>query len=158
MASHQYTNLAACQNTRKVYYDVIEDTIENMRQPLLDDGMDMTSIDRLKEVWLENLIREDVFAPYVPAGSEATSQSTAQVDGPSDADEGEEAAENEDEDDDDDDDDDEEGSFHTANSLLCFYDRVSKTKGAYKCALRNAVLTVDRKSYVFSKIQAELKW
>ncbi|KAK6496667.1 transcription factor IIA subunit alpha [Arthrobotrys musiformis] len=54
-----------------------------------------------------------------------------------------------------DDDDDGEG---ISQIMLCMYDKVQRTKNKWKCWLRNGVLTVNGKEYVFGKATGEYEW
>ncbi|KAK6340366.1 transcription factor IIA subunit alpha [Orbilia blumenaviensis] len=54
-----------------------------------------------------------------------------------------------------DDDDDNEG---ISQIMLCMYDKVQRTKNKWKCWLRNGVLTVNGKEYVFGKATGEYEW
>jgi len=92
--------------------------------------------------------------------------SAAQTDGPGDSDsEGvknesaDEDAINSDLDDPDDglgdDEDDEEGMGHI---MLCMYDKVQRVKNKWKCVMKDGVLTVNGKEYVFHKATGEFEW
>ncbi|KAF0645644.1 hypothetical protein FPSE5266_04713 [Fusarium pseudograminearum] len=59
----------------------------------------------------------------------------------------------EDEHDDDDVDDDGLG-----NIMLCMYDKVQRVKNKWKCTLKDGVLTVNGKEYVFHKATGEYEW
>ncbi|KAK3310208.1 transcription factor IIA, alpha/beta subunit [Chaetomium strumarium] len=59
-----------------------------------------------------------------------------------------------DEDKDDDDDDDET----MGHMMLCMYDKVQRVKNKWKCILKDGVLTVNGKEYVFHKATGEYEW
>jgi transcription initiation factor TFIIA large subunit len=59
------------------------------------------------------------------------------------------------EDDRDDDDVDDEG---LGNIMLCMYDKVQRVKNKWKCTLKDGVLTVNGKEYVFHKATGEYEW
>ncbi|KAK5663498.1 hypothetical protein OQA88_3928 [Cercophora sp. LCS_1] len=54
----------------------------------------------------------------------------------------------------DDDDDDEEMS----HMMLCMYDKVQRVKNKWKCTLKDGVLTVNNREYVFHKATGEYEW
>ncbi|RBR13789.1 hypothetical protein FVER53590_00538 [Fusarium verticillioides] len=83
----------------------------------------------------------------------------AAYDGGDDDDEDDEDAINSDlddpEEDRDDDDVDDEG---LGNIMLCMYDKVQRVKNKWKCTLKDGVLTVNGKEYVFHKATGEYEW
>ncbi|RGP76250.1 hypothetical protein FLONG3_5379 [Fusarium longipes] len=83
----------------------------------------------------------------------------AAYDGGDDDDEDDDDAINSDlddpEDDRDDDDVDDEG---LGNIMLCMYDKVQRVKNKWKCTLKDGVLTVNGKEYVFHKATGEYEW
>ncbi|KAL2271085.1 hypothetical protein VTJ83DRAFT_456 [Remersonia thermophila] len=84
---------------------------------------------------------------------------TGQLDGPDEDMDGDEDAINSDLDDPDeaadDDDDDEDEMGHM---MLCLYDKVQRVKNKWKCILKDGVLTVNNKEYVFHKATGEYEW
>ena len=44
------------------------------------------------------------------------------------------------------------------NLMLCLYDKVTRTKARWKCALKDGVVTIDHKDYTFQKAQVEAEW
>ncbi|KAK4193434.1 transcription initiation factor IIA large subunit [Podospora australis] len=57
--------------------------------------------------------------------------------------------------DDKDDDDDEDDGGHM---MLCMYDKVQRVKNKWKCTLKDGVLTVNGREYVFHKATGEYEW
>ncbi|KAH6634276.1 transcription factor IIA, alpha/beta subunit [Chaetomium sp. MPI-SDFR-AT-0129] len=55
----------------------------------------------------------------------------------------------------DDDEDDDESMGHM---MLCMYDKVQRVKNKWKCTLKDGVLTVNGKEYVFMKATGEYEW
>ncbi|KAF6837764.1 transcription factor IIA [Colletotrichum plurivorum] len=55
----------------------------------------------------------------------------------------------------DDDEVDDEGLGHI---MLCMYDKVQRVKNKWKCILKDGVLTVNGKEYVFHKATGEYEW
>ncbi|KAI0170660.1 transcription factor IIA [Pestalotiopsis sp. NC0098] len=53
----------------------------------------------------------------------------------------------------DDDDDDDGGQI-----MLCMYDKVQRVKNKWKCVLKDGVLSVNGKDYVFHKASGEYEW
>jgi len=54
----------------------------------------------------------------------------------------------------DDDDEDEDGG----QIMLCMYDKVQRVKNKWKCVLKDGVLSVNGKDYVFHKATGEYEW
>ncbi|EAQ93420.1 hypothetical protein CHGG_01655 [Chaetomium globosum CBS 148.51] len=97
------------------------------------------------------------------AGKRTTADGPAQLDGGLDDDvkseEADEDAINSDLDDPDeagDDDEDEDDSM--GHMMLCMYDKVQRVKNKWKCVLKDGVLTVNGKEYVFTKATGEYEW
>ena len=44
------------------------------------------------------------------------------------------------------------------NLMLCLYDKVTRTKARWKCALKDGVVTINHKDYTFQKAQVEAEW
>ncbi|EME46425.1 hypothetical protein DOTSEDRAFT_110198, partial [Dothistroma septosporum NZE10] len=51
------------------------------------------------------------------------------------------------------DDDDEEG-----DNILCTYDKVQRVKNKWKCTLKDGVMSVNGKEWVFHKGMGEFEW
>lgn len=51
-------------------------------------------------------------------------------------------------------DDDEDGG----DTILCLYDKVQRTKNKWKCTLKDGVVSVEGKDYVFHKATGEFEW
>ncbi|KAM7207708.1 Transcription factor IIA, alpha/beta subunit [Naviculisporaceae sp. PSN 640] len=54
-----------------------------------------------------------------------------------------------------DDDDDEDSSGHM---MLCMYDKVQRVKNKWKCTMKDGVMTVSGREYVFHKGTGEFEW
>ncbi|KAH8880076.1 transcription factor IIA, alpha/beta subunit [Thozetella sp. PMI_491] len=54
-------------------------------------------------------------------------------------------------------DSDEEGD-DLGDTMLCMYDKVQRVKNKWKCTLKDGVLTVNGKEYVFHKATGEYEW
>ncbi|KAG9255967.1 transcription factor IIA, alpha/beta subunit [Emericellopsis atlantica] len=91
--------------------------------------------------------------------SKRKGKGVARYDGDDDDEEEDEDAINSDLDDPDDvgpdDDGDEDGLGHM---MLCMYDKVQRVKNKWKCTLKDGVLTVNGKEYVFHKATGEYEW
>ncbi|KKA29162.1 hypothetical protein TD95_004026 [Thielaviopsis punctulata] len=77
----------------------------------------------------------------------------AQVDGADDDAINSDLDDPEDQDENSDDDDDALGPM-----MLCMYDKVQRVKNKWKCVLKDGVLTVNGKDYVFHKATGEYEW
>jgi transcription initiation factor TFIIA large subunit len=83
----------------------------------------------------------------------------AAFDGGDDDEEDDEDAINSDLDDPDEDrDDDEVDDEGLGHIMLCMYDKVQRVKNKWKCTLKDGVLTVNGKEYVFHKATGEYEW
>ncbi|KAK0657534.1 transcription factor IIA, alpha/beta subunit [Cercophora newfieldiana] len=59
---------------------------------------------------------------------------------------------------DDEKDDDEDDEDSMSHMMLCMYDKVQRVKNKWKCTLKDGVLTVNNKEYVFHKATGEYEW
>ncbi|KAK7204941.1 transcription factor IIA, alpha/beta subunit [Myxozyma melibiosi] len=53
---------------------------------------------------------------------------------------------------------DEDDSEESGMLMLCLYDRVSRTKNKWKCVLKDGVVNVNGKDYIFGKGTGEYEW
>merc|ERR1719154_461215 len=97
-----------------------------------------------------------------------------QVDGPADSSEEEDAADDEDEVDDDDDDDDDDidldgdeddvsdedasDLFETDNVVVCQYDKITRARNKWKFHLKDGIMNLNGKDYVFQKAHGDAEW
>ncbi|KAI0466636.1 transcription factor IIA, alpha/beta subunit [Xylaria cf. heliscus] len=100
----------------------------------------------------------------VPYHSPGTAAGPSQFDGPDDdikdensADSDEDAI-NSDLDDPDDNVEDNEDDEEGGQIMLCMYDKVQRVKNKWKCVLKDGVLNVNGKDYVFHKATGEYEW
>ncbi|WKT39676.1 Transcription factor IIA, alpha/beta subunit [Fusarium oxysporum f. sp. vasinfectum] len=104
-------------------------------------------------------LKEATRTSSVPTSRVAKGKQPAAYDGGDDDDEDDDDAINSDlddpEEDRDDDDVDDEG---LGNIMLCMYDKVQRVKNKWKCTLKDGVLTVNGKEYVFHKATGEYEW
>jgi transcription initiation factor TFIIA large subunit len=99
--------------------------------------------------------------PAASSSSASSSRLPRQLDGEDDDDEDDdENAINSDLDDSDDEgpgnigeDEDDEG-----DAILCTYDKVQRVKNKWKCTLKDGVMIVDGKDWVFHKATGEFEW
>ncbi|RKP11752.1 transcription factor IIA, alpha/beta subunit [Piptocephalis cylindrospora] len=61
-------------------------------------------------------------------------------------------------DDTDDEDDRDEEAEEDTNIILCTYDKVTRTKNKWKCVLKDGIMTVDGRDYVFHKASGDFEW
>ncbi|KAF5610421.1 transcription factor TFIIA-L [Fusarium sp. NRRL 25303] len=104
-------------------------------------------------------LKEATRTSSAPTSRVVKGKQPATYDGGDDDDEDDEDAINSDlddpEEDRDDDDVDDEG---LGNIMLCMYDKVQRVKNKWKCTLKDGVLTVNGKEYVFHKATGEYEW
>ncbi|KFA53688.1 hypothetical protein S40293_03857 [Stachybotrys chartarum IBT 40293] len=105
-------------------------------------------------------IKEAVKTKSAPSSrSKAYGKGVAAYDGEDDEDIDDEDAINSDLDDPDEDrDEDEVDDEGLGNIMLCMYDKVQRVKNKWKCTLKDGVLTVNGKEYVFHKATGEYEW
>jgi len=54
--------------------------------------------------------------------------------------------------------DDEDEDESMGHIMLCMYDKVQRVKNKWKCVMKDGVLTVNGKEYVFHKASGEYEW
>ncbi|KAG7088638.1 hypothetical protein E1B28_012610 [Marasmius oreades] len=52
----------------------------------------------------------------------------------------------------------EEGTVHDADIVFCTYDKVARVKNKWKCILKDGMIHVNNKDYLFSKCTGEFEW
>ncbi|KAK9703695.1 transcription factor IIA subunit alpha [Basidiobolus ranarum] len=65
---------------------------------------------------------------------------------------------NSDLDDTDDDDHGEDGGEEMEHIVLCQYDKVTRTKNKWKCVLKDGIMLVNGKDYLFHKVNGDFEW
>ncbi|KAH7027751.1 transcription factor IIA, alpha/beta subunit [Microdochium trichocladiopsis] len=123
------------------------------RAKAMEGGGFMVPLKRTKEVGKSSQPREPMAAMMGPS----------QYDGADDDDDLKDEEEDEDainsdlddpDDNLDDDDEDEDGG----QIMLCMYDKVQRVKNKWKCVLKDGVLSINGKDYVFHKATGEYEW
>lgn len=51
-----------------------------------------------------------------------------------------------------------EGDSFEGDQILCLYDKVQRVKNKWKCTLKDGIVTVNGKDYVFHKANGEFEW
>ncbi|TLS28983.1 hypothetical protein PpBr36_00735 [Pyricularia pennisetigena] len=95
------------------------------------------------------------------AGPSSSGGAIPQVDGPGDEDDGDEDLDdaiNSDLDDENEPDESDEDGDELQQQMLCLYDKVQRVKNKWKCTLKDGVLCVNGKEYVFHKATGEYEW
>ncbi|KAI8824139.1 transcription factor IIA, alpha/beta subunit-domain-containing protein [Fimicolochytrium jonesii] len=57
-----------------------------------------------------------------------------------------------------DDEDSEDEAADTPDLILCQYEKVNRVKNKWKCALKDGIVTVDGRDYLFNKANGEFEW
>ncbi|KAI9094315.1 transcription factor IIA, alpha/beta subunit-domain-containing protein [Phlyctochytrium arcticum] len=89
----------------------------------------------------------------------STGRTLGQVDGVDDDDDEDDEDDNEDgigSDLDDEDSDDE--NVDVSHIILCQYEKVNRVKNKWKCTLKDGIITVNGRDYVFNKAQGDFEW
>lgn len=108
----------------------------------------------------EATLSADTSYPYPSSMASSTAAGPSQLDGGSSAEpEDDEDAINSDLDDPEDGDIENQDEDETPQQvMLCMYDKVQRTKNKWKCVLKDGVLTIEGKEYVFHKATGEYEW
>lgn len=115
----------------------------------------LVPVDSLPEEY-QRLIN-DAKRRAVAAGALSPSYLIPQLDGDDD----EQPDDNEinsDLDDSDDDDDDGEGAEDLEHIILCLYDKVTRTKNKWKCVLKDGIMLVNGRDYLFHRANGDFEW
>jgi len=59
---------------------------------------------------------------------------------------------------DDDDDDDNDDENETEHLILCQYEKVTRIKNKWKCSLKDGIINVNGKDYLFQKATGDFEW
>ena len=65
---------------------------------------------------------------------------------------------NSDLDDSDDNDDEGEGGEEIEHIILCLYDKVTRTKNKWKCILKDGIMLVNGRDYLFHRANGDFEW
>ncbi|KAJ2328784.1 transcription factor IIA subunit alpha, partial [Coemansia sp. RSA 2673] len=65
---------------------------------------------------------------------------------------------NSDLDDSDEDEDNEGGAEETEHIVLCQYEQVTRSKNKWKCVLRDGIMLINGRDYLFQKATGEFEW
>ncbi|KAL1930345.1 hypothetical protein VTP01DRAFT_10507 [Rhizomucor pusillus] len=104
---------------------------------------------------IKQLMR-DAKARAIKAGALNPNVKIPQVDGEGD-DNGEDDI-NSDLDDSDDADDDPDGGEEIEHIILCLYDKVSRTKNKWKCVLKDGIMLINGRDYLFHRSNGDFEW
>ncbi|KAI8374604.1 transcription factor IIA, alpha/beta subunit [Radiomyces spectabilis] len=103
---------------------------------------------------VQELLR-DAKARAIKAGAIRSNTRIPQLDGDAGNDEDEI---NSDLDDSDDADDDAEGGEEIEHIILCLYDKVTRTKNKWKCILKDGIMLVNGRDYLFHRANGDFEW
>lgn len=65
---------------------------------------------------------------------------------------------NSDLDDTDDEDEEGEGGEEIEHIILCLYDKVTRTKNKWKCVLKDGIMLVNGRDYLFHRATGDFEW
>ncbi|KAI8081769.1 transcription factor IIA, alpha/beta subunit [Halteromyces radiatus] len=99
------------------------------------------------------LLMKDARERAIQAGAISSKSRIAQLDGEDDNDDI-----NSDLDDSDDADDDAEGGEEIEHIILCLYDKVTRTKNKWKCVLKDGIMLVNGRDYLFHRANGDFEW
>lgn len=100
----------------------------------------------------------DTPAATPSAGTDATTNNTTTATAPSTTTTTNDDDINSDLDDTDDDDDDGEGGEEIEHIILCLYDKVTRTKNKWKCILKDGIMLVNGRDYLFHRANGDFEW
>ncbi|KAI8920915.1 transcription factor IIA, alpha/beta subunit-domain-containing protein [Powellomyces hirtus] len=118
--------------------------------------MSQKEIDAMvQKLWAESRVNDEP----VPRALRKASRRIGQHDGVDDDDDEEDEDDNEDGINSElDDDDSEDDSYDPQHLILCQYEKVNRVKNKWKCALKDGIITVNGRDYVFNKANGEFEW
>ncbi|KAJ3162603.1 listerin E3 ubiquitin protein ligase 1 [Geranomyces variabilis] len=133
-----------------------EEAVDSASSAPVDPGLSQRDIDALvHKLWMKKRAAEKQGLP-----AHRKSKRIGQHDGVDDDDD-----EDDDDDNDDgginsdlDDDDSEDDSYDPQHLILCQYEKVNRVKNKWKCALKDGIITVNGRDYVFNKANGEFEW
>jgi len=141
---------------------ILEKHAENM-----DDGtssIDITAFNRIGTLVPVDSLPEEyrqlinaAKQRAVAAGALDPSYLIPQLDGDDDEQPDEDEI-NSDLDDSDEDDDDGEGAEDLEHIILCLYDKVTRTKNKWKCVLKDGIMLVNGRDYLFHRANGDFEW
>lgn len=104
-------------------------------------------------------LMKDARERAIKAGAMKKSTHISQLDGENDE---EPVADNDeinsDLDDTDEDDEDGEGGEEIEHIILCLYDKVTRTKNKWKCILKDGIMLVNGRDYLFHRANGDFEW
>ncbi|KAI8141225.1 transcription factor IIA, alpha/beta subunit [Fennellomyces sp. T-0311] len=100
------------------------------------------------------LLMRDARDRAVKAGAISPKARIPQLDGEGDGDDDI----NSDLDDSDDADDDADGGEEIEHIILCLYDKVTRTKNKWKCVLKDGIMLVNGRDYLFHRASGDFEW
>ncbi|KAI9255044.1 transcription factor IIA, alpha/beta subunit [Phascolomyces articulosus] len=104
------------------------------------------------------VLMRDARVRAVKAGAIRPNTRIPQLDGEGDgADAGDDDI-NSDLDDSDDADDDADGGEEIEHIILCLYDKVTRTKNKWKCVLKDGIMLVNGRDYLFHRASGDFEW
>ncbi|CAO3692641.1 unnamed protein product [Umbelopsis ramanniana] len=117
-------------------------------------GGTLIPVDTLPEEYQQLILEAKKRA--VAAGALDPSYLIPQLDGEDD--EPDEDEINSDLDDSDEDDDEAEGAEDLEHIILCLYDKVTRTKNKWKCVLKDGIMLVNGRDYLFHRANGDFEW
>ncbi|KAI8087245.1 transcription factor IIA, alpha/beta subunit [Thamnidium elegans] len=103
-------------------------------------------------------LMKDARERAIKAGALKSKTRISQLDGEGDEEVADEDDINSDLDDTDDDDDDGEGGEEIEHIILCLYDKVTRTKNKWKCILKDGIMLVNGRDYLFHRANGDFEW
>ncbi|CAO3595674.1 unnamed protein product [Absidia cylindrospora] len=103
------------------------------------------------------LLMKDARKRAVKVGAIRSTTRIGQLDG-EEQEEDDNDAINSDLDDTDDDDDDPDGGEEVEHIILCLYDKVTRTKNKWKCVLKDGIMLVNGRDYLFHRGNGDFEW
>ncbi|PIA16684.1 transcription factor IIA, alpha/beta subunit [Coemansia reversa NRRL 1564] len=162
-----------------IYRYVIDDVVGNVQADFEGHGVDTSVLEELQRSWEAKIIQSRVadsnaLARWQALRDARRAAALPQVDGAEDGNEEDrnhpgngldvapkielpEDAINSDLDDSDDEYDDEEGE-ETEHIILCQYDKVTRSKNKWKCVLRDGIMLINGRDFLFQKANGDFEW
>ncbi|KAI9298969.1 hypothetical protein K502DRAFT_339057 [Neoconidiobolus thromboides FSU 785] len=154
---HNYSQDASFSNNNSEYYKDSKPTIN--RLPQLDGANDLPGMKNEKNINEDKVSREEADKILNKKIMEKYgNKNLNQLEGEGGEDDEEDDAINSDLDDSEEDEGEDGDKDSAEHIILCQYDKVSRTKNRWRCNLKDGIILVNGKEYLFSKATGEFQW
>jgi len=142
-------------------YSTVQTKVEPISNPLSSQSSNIPQTDGANDELTTEQIDKIIEKKILEANNEkGKGKDISQVDGEEDDDEDDDDNydDNINSDLDDDDDDDENDENDPEHLILCQYEKVTRIKNKWKCSLKDGIINVNGKDYLFQKATGDFEW